>query len=397
MRKMRRFAALGAAAVLAAGALTGCGGSGGSGGSSTPTTQAAAGGAGADSANAGGGGDSADAGVEKIDLVFSHINAETHTWHKLALKFKELIEAKSGGNITVTIYPNNQLGSEIETVQSAIAGMGDCDIVLTGESMQTYVEELGIIGMPYAITSDEHMDAVLNGDVGKELDDLMLSAGLRNLGAIRRGPRNITSNKEIHSPDDLQGFIIRTPESAMTMAAFEAMGAKPTPMAFSEIFTSLQQGVIHGQENPLANIYDASLFEVQDYVIESEHLRAWVYMAISEARFSSFSPAAQAMIMECATEAINYEHELFLEEEATLKSTLEEKGMTFIEVDQAPFKEKAVAGVLNVLTDRKQSMTKSWPRTRQHKLLLIRTNQFHAGLLLLGSRHGLYRHLLRTC
>lgn len=356
MRKMRRFAALGAAAVLAAGALTGCGGSGGSsGGSSTPTTtQAAAGGdQSADNSNAGG---SADAGVEKIDLVFSHINAETHTWHKLAMKFKELIEEKSGGNITVTIYPNNQLGSEIETVQSAIAGMGDCDIVLTGESMQTYVEELGIIGMPYAITSDEHMDAVLNGEVGKELDELMLSAGLRNLGAIRRGPRNITSNKEIHSPDDLQGFIIRTPESSMTMAAFEAMGAKPTPMAISEIFTSLQQGVIHGQENPLANIYDASLFEVQDYVIESEHLRAWVYMAISEARFSSFSPAAQAMIMECATEAIDYEHELFLEEEATLKATLEEKGMTFIEVDQTPFKEKAVAGVLNVLSDRQKAI-----------------------------------------
>lgn len=251
MKKMRRLVALGAAAVLATGMLAGCGGGSDS---SKPAETKAAGGdaAGGDAA----GGDAA--GVENIDLVFSHINAETHTWHKMALKFKELIEEKSGGNITVTIYPNNQLGSEIETVQSAIAGMGDCDIVLTGESMQTYVEELGIIGMPYAITSDEHMDAVLNGDVGAELDSLMLSAGLRNLGAIKRGPRNITSNKEIHSPDDLQGFIIRTPESSMIMAAFEAMGAKPTPMAFSEIFTSLQQGVIHGQENPLANIYDAS-------------------------------------------------------------------------------------------------------------------------------------------
>lgn len=350
MKKMKKLTALGMAAVLAAGLLAGCGGSGSS---SAPATQAANNGGSADSGSADNGG---GAGVEKIDLVFSHINAETHTWHKMALKFKELIEEKSGGNIKVTIYPNNQLGSEIETVQSAIAGMGDCDIVLTGESMQTYVEELGIIGMPYAITSEAHMDAVLNGDVGKELDDLMLSAGLRNLGAIRRGPRNITSNKEIHTPDDLQGFIIRTPESSMTMAAFEAMGAKPTPMAFSEIFTSLQQGVIHGQENPLANIYDASLFEVQKYVIESEHLRAWVYMAISETRFSSFSPEAQAMIQECATEAINYEHELFLEEEATLKSTLEEKGMTFIEVDQSLFKEKAVSGVLNVLTDRQKAI-----------------------------------------
>lgn len=350
MRKGKKFVALGAAAVMAASMLAGCGGSKPA-ATEAPKKTAAAGEAEKKEPS----GD-ASADVEKIDLVFSHINAETHTWHKMAEKFKELIEEKSGGNITVTIYPNNQLGSEIETVQSAIAGMGDCDIVLTGESMQTYVEELGIIGMPYAITSDEHMDAVLEGEVGKELDELMLQAGLRSLGAVKRGPRNITANKEIHSPDDLKGFIIRTPESKMTMAAFEAMGAKPTPMAFSEIFTSLQQGVIHGQENPLANIFDASLYEVQDYVIETEHLRAWVYMAISEARFSSFSPAAQAMIQECASEAIAYEHELFLADEAQLKSTLEEKGMTFIEVDQAPFKEKAVSGVLSVLSDKQKAI-----------------------------------------
>lgn len=344
MRKMKKVAALSTAAILAMSALAGCG-------SKAEETKAAPAQTEADAPAAEGASE-----VEEIDLVFSHINAETHTWHKLALKFKELVEERSGGKITCTIYPNNQLGSEIETVQSAIAGMGDCDIVLTGESMQTYVEELGIIGMPYAITSDEHMDAVLNGEVGEELDALMAQAGLRNLGAVKRGPRNITSNKEIHTPDDLQGFIIRTPESKMTMAAFEAMGAKPTPMAFSEIFTSLQQGVIHGQENPLANIYDASLYEVQDYVIETEHLRAWVYMAISEARMSSFSQAAQDIITEAAEEAIAYEHELFLEDEANLKSVLEEKGMTFIEVDQTPFKEKAVSGVLAVLSDRQKAI-----------------------------------------
>ena len=350
MKKAKKLVALTTAAVMAASMLTACGG----GSSSSTATQAPA-----DTAAAEGGasGDAAASGdYEEIELVFSHINAETHTWHKMAEKFKELIEERSGGKITVTIYPNNQLGSEIETVQSAIAGMGDCDIVLTGESMQTYVEELGIIGMPYAITSDEHMDAVLEGDVGKELEDLMLQAGLRSLGAVKRGPRYITSNKEIHTPADLQGFIIRTPESKMMMAAFEAMGAKPTPMAFSEIFTSLQQGVIHGQENPLANIYDASLYEVQDYIIGTEHLRAWVYMAISEARFSSFSEAAQQLIQECATEAIAYEHELFLADEAQLLTTLEEKGMTYIEVDQEPFKEKAVAGVLAVLSDKQKAI-----------------------------------------
>lgn len=343
MRKIKRFAALGAAVVLAAGTMAGCGGSK----TAEATTAAGAGGeAAAPAENSG----------EKIELVVGHINAEDHTWHKMAVKFKELVEEKTGGQVTVTIYPNSQLGTEVETIQSAIAGRGDCDIVFTGESMQTYAEELGIIGMPYAITSDEHMKAVLEGDVGKELDELMLKAGLRNLGAIVRGPRNITSNKVINSPADLQGFIIRTPESKMTMAAFEAMGAKPTPMAFSEIFTSLQQGVIHGQENPLANIYDASLYEVQDYVITTEHLRAWVYFAISEARYSSFPEDIQKVIAESATEAIAYEHELFLKDEAELRSKLEEKGMEFIEVDQTPFKEKAVEGVLAVLSDKQKAI-----------------------------------------
>lgn len=341
MRKMKKLTALGMAIVLAAGTMAGCGGA-----KKTDVTAAAGGSKAAPAENSG----------EKIELVIGHINAEDHTWHKMSEKFKELVEEKTGGQVTVTIYPNSQLGTEIETIQSAIAGKGDCDIVFTGESMQTYAEELGIIGMPYAITSDEHMKAVLEGDVGKELDELMLKAGLRNLGAIVRGPRNITSNKVINSPADLQGFIIRTPESKMTMAAFEAMGAKPTPMAFSEIFTSLQQGVIHGQENPLANIYDASLYEVQDYVISTEHLRAWVYFAISEARYSSFPADIQKAISESAAEAIAYEHELFLKDEAELRTKLEEKGMEFIEVDQAPFKEKAVAGVLAVLSDKQKAI-----------------------------------------
>ncbi len=355
MKKFKRLAALTAVALAAVSVLGACGGSSSSSTATAAAVAAEEAEAAEDAADVGEAAeaeavDLADAEYEDINLVLSHINSETHTWHKLAERFKELCEERSGGHITVTIYPNNQLGSEVETIQSAIAGMGDCDIVLTGESMQTYVEELGIIGMPYAVTSDEHMTAVLEGPVGEELEEYMLSAGLRVLGPIVRGPREITSNKLIETPDDLQGFIIRTPESTMTMAAFEAMGAKPTPMAFAEIFTSLQQGVINGQENPLANIYDGAFYEVQDYVILTDHLRAWVYFAISEKRWETFSPQAQALIQECATEALAYEHELFLEEEASLRETLEENGMTFVEVDQEPFKEKAVSGVLEVLT-----------------------------------------------
>ena len=338
MKKWKKLATAGFAAVLAAGSLIGCGGTAASGGSEAVTETPAA------------------TDGETYELVIGHINAETHTWHQMCEKFKETVESSTEGRVKVTIYPGSQLGTEIDMNMSAIAGDGSCDIVLTGESMQTYETALGIIGMPYAITSEEHMDAVLNGEVGDELERLMENTGLHVLGAIKRGPRNVTSNKEIRSPADMAGFKIRTPESAMTMAAFEAMGAKPTPMAFSEIFTSLQQGVIDGQENPLANIQDGAFYEVQKYVIETEHLRAWVYMEISAARFNSFPEDIQQAIQAAADEAVAYEHELFLAQEEELQKTLESEGMTFIEVDQTPFKEAAVTGVLNVLDDNQRAI-----------------------------------------
>ncbi|MFA9466740.1 MAG: DctP family TRAP transporter solute-binding subunit [Velocimicrobium sp.] len=296
-----------------------------------------------------------DTSNAEYELVIGHIVDEDNTWHKASEKFKEIVEKNSNGRIKVTIYPNSTLGTEVDMLQSMLTG-GGCDITFTGESLQTYAEEMGILGMPYAITSEEHLKAVVDGEVGDELKEIMLNSGFRALGYFERGPRYITSNKEIHTPDDLKGFIIRTPQSTMTVAAFEAMGAKPTPMAFSEIFTSLQQGVIDGQENPLAMIKSGALYEVQDYVIETAHLRAWVYITISEQKWQQLPEDLQTVVADAATEMQSYEHELFLKNEEADKAFLEEKGMKFIEVDQNLFKDKAVEGVLSVLTDKQKDL-----------------------------------------
>ena len=292
---------------------------------------------------------------EPVEIVISHIVDENHTWHKGAEKFKEVAEEKSGGRLKVSIYPNSQLGNEIDTIQSILTG-GGCDITFTAESMQTYAEELGVIGMPYAIKSEKQLYNVLDGEVGKEMEDIMLKSGMRVLGYFVRGPRNITSNTPIKTPDDLKGFIIRTPQSPMTVAAFEAMGAKPTPMAFSEVFTSLQQGVINGQENPLAMIKSGSLYEVQKYVNQTEHLRAWVYIAMGEKKYQSLPDDLKEVVNEAAKEAQKYEHELFLEDEKKLKGELQEKGMEFVDVDQKLFAEKAVPGVEAILTEKQKAL-----------------------------------------
>ncbi len=272
-------------------------------------------------------------------ITVTHIVDEEHSWHKACEFFKREVEKRSEGKIEVKIYPNSQLGNEIDTIQSALTG-GGVDVVITGESMMTYVPELGILGVPYLMTSDAHVEAVAGGPVGKEIEKLMLmdGAGFRCLAYFVRGPRNVTANKPIRTPDDIKGLIIRTPASTITVSTFESFGAKPTPMAFSEVFTSLQSGTIQGQENPLAMIKSGNFYEVQKYLNKTEHLRTWLYFALSEQTFQSLPADLQKIVEEVGKEMQVYEHEQFLKDEAELEGFLTSKGMTFInDVDQAAF------------------------------------------------------------
>jgi len=212
-----------------------------------------------------------------------------------------------------------------------------------------------MIGMPYLIQSDEHMEAVLNGEPGKKFEALMENAGMKVNGYFTRGPRYITSNRKIESIADCQNLLIRTPQSPMTVAAFEALGAKPTPMALNEVFTSLQQGTIEAQENPYAFIKNQSFYEVQKYLIKTAHLRAWVYIAMGKAQFDALPEDLQQVVLDGGKYAQDVEHELFLQNEVEFENFLQEK-MEFIEVDQKAFADAMIAGVLPTLTDSQRAL-----------------------------------------
>ncbi len=291
----------------------------------------------------------------EFTINVGHINAENDSWHQAALAFEEYVETNSDGRIEVEVYPNSQLGSEVDMLTSILMNSG-CDVTFTGESMQTYEPDLGMIGMPYLIQSDEHMEAVLTGEVGAKLEILMENSGMKDLGYFTRGPRYIISNKKIESVADCQNLLIRTPQSPMTVAAFEAIGAKPTPMALNEVFTSLQQGTIEAQENPYAMIQNQSFYEVQDYLINTAHLRAWVYIAMGKAQFDALPEDLQQVVLDAGKHAQEYEHELFLENEEKFVEQLKEEGMEFIDVDQKEFADAMIAGVLPILTDSQKAL-----------------------------------------
>lgn len=293
---------------------------------------------------------SSAAGNASYKITIAHQQDETDSMHLGAVEFQKYVQEKSNGQIEVEIFPNGQLGPEVDIIQS-ILSQGGCDITFTGETMQTYEPDLGMIGMPYLIQSDEHMDKVLNGEVGQELEGLMEAAGMKCLAYYTRGPRYITSNRKITCVADCNNLVIRTPQSAMTVAAFQALGAKPTPMALSEVFTSLQQGTIEAQENPLAMIETQSFYEVCPYLILTAHLRAWVYIAMGLAQYNRLSDSQKAVVDQAGAECQAYEHELFLDNEEKYYNQLQEQGMEFIEVDTQEFADAMVSGVLPILTD----------------------------------------------
>ena len=331
----RNFMKVAGVSALAMG-LAACGGSSSSTAASTSTAGSAAGG---------------EVTGDKVVINIGHINDERDSWHQGALKFKEYCEANSNGTIEVDVFPNSQLGPEVDMIQGILSDSGTVDITFTGESMQTYQPDLGMIGMPYLIQSDEQMEKVLTGEVGQEFEGLMEACGMKCLGYFTRGPRYITSTKKITSVADCNNLVIRTPQSAMTVAAFQALGAKPTPMALSEVFTSLQQGTIEAQENPLAMIETQSFYEVCPYLILTAHLRAWVYIAMGLAQYERLSDSQKAVVDQAGAECQAYEHELFLDNEEAYYNQLQEQGMEFVEVDTDEFSAAMISGVLPILTD----------------------------------------------
>jgi tripartite ATP-independent transporter DctP family solute receptor len=300
---------------------------------------------------------SAALAADKIVLKFGHLADEKNTWHLGALKFKELVEKNSGGRIEVKIYPNEQLGKEKDLVTSIQTGTADMGIF--GETLTTFGADKTIfMATPYLLRDAAHLHKVAGGEIGREIEAQVLEkAKLRVLGYMERGPRELTSSRPVKTPGDLKGMKIRLPNVPIFLAAWEALGAKPIPMAFSEVFTSLQQGTIEGQENPYALISSAHFYEVQKYLNKTSHVRGWIYVCIGEKRFASLPDDLKKVILDAGREMQAYENTLFLEEEGKLEKFLKEK-MTFVDVDQAAFAKIASEAVLKNLNDGQKEMYK---------------------------------------
>lgn len=277
---------------------------------------------------------------KKVKLRLGHITGDSDAWHKGALKFAELVKEKSGGSVEVEVYSSSTLGNDRDLIEGM--QLGSVDFALVAGVLSNFYEPYSILELPYLFRDQEHLEKVLYGEVGEKMKaDLLANAQVRGLDFWVRGPRELTANKKIETVEDLKGLKVRVPEIPASIAAWKAMGASPTPMAFGEVYSSLQTGVIDGQENPFALIASNKIQEVQKYLMLTNHVYGYVMLAMSDITYNKLSEAQQKAVEEAAKEATAFENDLVAKTEEELLKTLKESGMEVIEPDTAPFMEKA--------------------------------------------------------
>lgn len=233
-------------------------------------------------------------------------------------KFKPLVEEMSNGRIKVEVYHSGQLGDDVKAMEALRAGTLEMCIPSTAP-MVGFAKEMAIFDIPFLFTSEEQADAILDGPIGQKIEALLPANGLVSLGWLENGYRNVTnSSKEIKTPADLKGLKIRTMDNPIHLATWKLLGANPTPMSFSEVFTALQQKAIDGQENPIPLIYSQKFYEVNKYISMTGHVYSPMLILYSEKLFSKLSEEDQEILIKAGRETTLYERKI--NREATLEN-----------------------------------------------------------------------------
>ena len=266
--------------------------------------------------------------------------------HYFFLKFSELASKYSNGEIVINEFPSNQLGGEQDRVNKA-RKQNNLIVMASTPNLTPFAPSVGVLTLPYMFDDIEQIRALLKSEFGTTIlpEKIREEAGLRVLGYLTTGFRMITnSQRGINKIDDMAGLKIRVPKDTIMLKTFEAWGINPITMAWPEVFTGLQQGVIDGQINSYITNYAASFQEVQKYITPISAMPWIAPVVMGEKAFSSLDPQIQEALFKAAQEAAQLEQDWGVVKEKEFQEALVEKGMTMCELgDKEVWKEKAQA------------------------------------------------------
>ncbi|WEX12067.1 TRAP transporter substrate-binding protein [Chelativorans sp. AA-79] len=267
--------------------------------------------------------------------------------------FVKRVEELSKGDLKISVFPGGQLGNTRENIEQL--GVGQVALALHGDELISgLVPEYSAVITPFVFPSTEAVFDFWRSDAGKAaIAQIETRGGIRVIGIMRRGQRQLTANKPIPAPADLAGLKLRIPEIASWIEIWSTLGAKPTPVTFTEVFGALQMGVIGGQENPCIIIDQAKLHEVQDYLMMTSHLPVAWYWGMSKKVYDTLTETQREVLMKAAAEAaeLGDTRTATLEKEACDR-LVSERGMTLVTPDREAFKKAVIPAI--------ETLSKSW-------------------------------------
>src|SRR5438094_5104542 len=252
--------------------------------------------------------------------------------------FAREVERRTNGRYNVQTFYSAALGAERESVEGVQLGTLDLTLTSTGP-LPNFVPEVAILDIPFLFGDNAHARAVLDGPIGQALLAKFPSKGMVGLAWAENGFRHMTNSKRpVNGPDDLRGLKMRTMENPIHIEAYRQFGILPTPMAFTEVFTALQQGTVDGQENPLSVITAAKLEQVQKYLSLTGHVYSPALILMSTAQWDKLSAADQQAFSAAAREAVKANRARIDEDEKRAVGDLRAKGMAVVDtLDKTKF------------------------------------------------------------
>jgi tripartite ATP-independent transporter DctP family solute receptor len=298
------------------------------------------------------------------DLKYAHFQAAdlSSPKHAAALAFEGCVEAKTSGSINVEVFPASQLGNGGEILESLQLGTIQMGVVHDGPISSVY-KPFSVLAMPYLFDDQAMAWEIMDGEFGDELfEDMRAKTGIRVFGVADNGVRNFTnSQRAVSSPSDMEGLKMRVMTAPVWVKLVESLGASATPVAWPELPSALQTGIVDGQENGVTNIVKASLYQYQSHVSLDGHVFSWHAYMMSDSFYSSLTDGEKAAVDQCVEISKVIHRGMTAAQDANASTILSEKGLTVTALSdgqKAAFRELAQPAVREFIVG---EIGEQWP------------------------------------
>ncbi len=275
----------------------------------------------------------------QIVLRFAHTIATEDAMHLATVEFAKKVAQRTGNAVQIEVFSGGQLGNDTKILEAV--KLGAIDLVMTGNPFfSSFAPEMNVLDLPYLFRDYEHAYKVVDGPIGAELLRAVERNGMKGIGSLEIGFRNVTNSKRpVRVPDDMKGLKIRTTPNPAHLLAFRLLGANPVPMAFTEVYLALKTGTVDGQENPITLIQAMKFYEVQKYLSLTQHAYTVANVVMNAKRYAGLTPDQQKALHE----AVVGQRKLNREREGAALAQMRAAGMQIEEHPEREAFRKVVA------------------------------------------------------